>query len=199
MPEPPLRRPQMSKAMFTLKKRTELRRALTSGLKFTKNGKIDVVEFEGRTIVRKKKRSVHPNLVVHVKAIKIIWNELVKIWNARRIKKGAQLYSTRFFDLAVLEKSHAIYEHVPYPTVEKIAWKNFSNPERVKIKAGYHQLKEDFLKADLNRLRNDRFVITAGKETYHVYEDFDEENVLFEGFDEQGKPKFILMDVVWEG
>lgn len=201
--EPPKhqnQKPRMSKTMFTFRKRTELRRALaSSGLKFTKDGKIDVAEFEGRKIVRKKRRSVHPNLAVHVKAIKIIWNELVKIWNSRMVKGEPQLYSTRFFDLAVLENTHAIYEHAPHSTVEKIIWKNLSPSEREKVKAGYQQLEKDFYKANLNRLRNNRFVVTAGKETYSVHEDFAKENVLFEGFDEHGRPKFILMDVTWEG
>lgn len=168
-------------------------------LRFVKDGKVEVAEFEGRKIVLKTKRGSHPNLVAHVKALKLIWNEFVKIWGERRKERKAQLYSTRFFDLAMVEEYNAIYEQVSGTTYNNLlVRKDISYWKKRKIVKGYSQLKTDFFKAYEKFSKNEGGVVRVKEYSFNVYRDFWPENVLFEGFDEQGRPKFILMDVIYE-
>ncbi len=186
---------QMSKAMFDLRKRAELRKNMDK-LKFVKGEKVDVVEFEGRKIVRKTVKLQHPNLVVHIKTIKLIWNELVRIWRKREKEKKPQLYSARFFDLAAVEKDYAIYEHVSALTVEDLLETKF--PSLEKVVAGYLQLEEDFFESYIEFVRTEKSVVRVKDSLFYIRPDFSPKNVLFEGFDKQGKPRFILMDVIRE-
>lgn len=152
--------------------------------------------FDRKRFFIKRAKDYHPNMRAHVKAIKLLYNELRKIWEERKKSGEPQLYSARFFDLVAVESDLAVYEYVDAPTVREHIR---SGGERWKtVQKAFNQLNADFTKAcDAFDFGKRKGLVEADGETFFVWDDFRRENVLFEGF-EEGKPKFVLADPVSE-
>lgn len=195
----------MSRPLFSPDERKELTRMAEAGeVPNSGKGSVTIFDFKGKRLAIKRAWRVHPDMVRHVKAVKLVYNELRNIWQRRFWNVFSKpLYNARFFDLAAVKKGFAIYEYSQAPTLYHYMYDaERTREEQDRVYRAFKQLEKDYMKA-IERARDKRKRVELKRDSGKgivspIFSDLTTGNVLFEGYDEKGRAKFILMDIVNE-